>query len=159
VTTDELTLRRATLADLDAIVSLTHAAYSVYIARLGREPQPMTTDYAEYIDKHLIWLLERQQEVVGVLAAQHEPDALLIYSVAVHPNHQKRGLGRRLLAWAEHEARQAGYRHIRLYTNALMEKNIALYTRLGYHETQREPYEGGAIVHMAKELAAGDAPD
>jgi ribosomal protein S18 acetylase RimI-like enzyme len=76
----------------------------------------------------------------------------LIYSVAIAPEYQKRGLGRRLLAWAESEARQAGYDAIRLFTNGLMEANIALYSRLGYVETQREPFHGLTIVHMRKPL-------
>ena len=45
-----------------------------------------------------------------------------------------------------------GYAHIRLFTNALMETNIALYTRLGYVETQREPFHELTIVHMRKPL-------
>jgi ribosomal protein S18 acetylase RimI-like enzyme len=80
------------------------------------------------------------------------PDGLLIYSVAVHPQHQKSGFGRQLLAWAEQEAQLAGYTKVRLYTNALMEENIALYTRLGYVETMREPHLRGILVHMAKDL-------
>ena len=77
---------------------------------------------------------------------------MLIYSVAIAPAYQQRGLGRRLLAWAEAEAQQAGYAQIRLYTNALMKENIALYTRLGYIETRREPFHELTIVHMRKSL-------
>jgi ribosomal protein S18 acetylase RimI-like enzyme len=82
---------------------------------------------------------------------------MLIYSVAIAPAYQRRGLGRRLLAWAEAEARQAGYGHIRLFTNALMEANIVLYTRLGYVETRREPFLGLTTVHMRKPLDSQEA--
>jgi ribosomal protein S18 acetylase RimI-like enzyme len=70
------------------------------------------------------------------------------------PDYQHRGFGRRLLAWADQEAVQAGYSQIRLYTNALMEENIALYISLGYHETHREPFNDLFIVHLAKALEA-----
>lgn len=33
-----------------------------------------------------------------------------------------------------------------------MQSNIALYLRLGYRETRREPYLGSTLVHMDKEL-------
>jgi len=99
-----------------------------------------------------VWVLEVEQHLAGVLALQHTADALLIYSIAINPADQKRGFGRLLLAWAEHEAQQAGYRSIRLYTNMRMEENIALYTKLGYQETKREPLRDSMRVHMHKQL-------
>ena len=55
-------------------------------------------------------------------------------------------------ASAEQEAQQAGYTSIRLYTNARMEENIALYTQLGYQEVRRESYLDNLRVHMSKQL-------
>ena len=40
------------------------------------------------------------------------------------------------MAFAEAQARTAGLGALRLYTNALMEPNIALYGRLGYEITE-----------------------
>jgi len=152
-----MSIRRAAPGDADAIAAITDAAYQKYLPRMGRKPQPMTVDYHQILAEHPVWLLCVDDRPTGVLVLMHEPDTLLVYSVAVHPSAQHRGLGRQLLAWAEHEARQAGYAQIRLFTNALMEENIALYTRLGYQETRREPYYGLTLVHLAKQL--GDLPD
>ena len=145
-------LRRASAADTATVAAITQAAYAKYIPRLGREPQPMTADYAQILAAHPVWLLCLDEHPVGVLVLMHEPDALLIYSVAVEPQYQKHGFGRQLLAWAEDQAQQAGYTVIRLFTNALMTENIVLYQRLGYTETAREPYQGLTLVHMAKRL-------
>jgi ribosomal protein S18 acetylase RimI-like enzyme len=147
--------RRATAADSATIAALTRAAYAHYVQRLGREPQPMTTDYDEILAAHPVWLLRLADEPIGVLVLMHEPEALLIYSVAISPPYQKQGYGRQLLAWAEEQAQQAGYTTIRLFTNALMTENIALYLRLGYSETGREPFHGLTLVHMAKRLSSG----
>jgi len=114
----------------------------------------MTADYQQILAEHPVWIVWVDEQPAGVLVLMHEPDALLIYSVAITPEYQKRGLGRRLLAWAESEARQAGYDTIRLFTNALMEANIALYTRLGYVETRREPFGALTVVHMRKPIQA-----
>jgi len=152
MTMEQPVIRQATLDDVAAMSALTDAAYSKYIPRIGRKPQPMTADYTILVTEHPVWLVEIGQRLAGVLVLQHEPDALLIYSVAINPDDQKRGLGRLLLGWAEHQAQLAGYHSLRLYTNALMTENIALYTRLGYQETRREAYVGGAIVHMTKQL-------
>jgi ribosomal protein S18 acetylase RimI-like enzyme len=151
-TSQPIAIRRAALADAEHIIAITDAAYAKYVSRLGRKPQPMTADYQQLVAAHPIWLLHVGDRLAGVLVLMHEPDALLIYSVAIHPDYQKRGFGLRLLAWAEQEARQAGYALIRLFTNMLMEENIALYTHLGYRETRREPFQGLTLVHFAKAL-------
>src|SRR6476620_1277191 len=153
MTTEQPVIRQATLDDVAAIIALTDAAYRKYIPQIGGKPQPMTADYEVMVKEHPIWLVEIGQHLAGVLVLQPEPDTLLIYSVAINPDDQKRGFGRVLLGWAEQQAQLAGYRSLRLYTNALMNENIALYTRLGYHETRRESYLGGEIVHMRKQLS------
>jgi len=102
-------IRRAVADDAAIITAITDAAYRIYAPRLGRKPQPMTADYHQLLAEHPIWLLEIDHHPIGVLVLIHESQALLIYSVAVSPSYQKRGFGHQLLAWAEQEARQAGY--------------------------------------------------
>ena len=147
-----ITIRQATPGDAEIISSITDAAYAKYVPLMGRKPQPMTTDYHKVLAEHPVWMLWVDDRPAGVLVLMHEPDTMLIYSVAIDPAYQQRGFGRRLLAWAEQEARQAGYTDIRLFTNALMEANIALYTRLGYAETSRESFGKLTIVHMRKPI-------
>ncbi len=149
---EPVTVRRAVAADAKTIAALTDTAYAKYVPRLRRKPQPMMADYHELIAQHAVWLLCLGEHPVGVLVLMAEPDAMLIYSVAIAPEHQGRGLGRQLLSLAEDQARQAGYTAIRLYTNEHMVENIELYRRLGYEETRREHFVGSAIVHMAKRL-------
>src|SRR5262245_31809591 len=148
----QISIRRAVPSDADGIAALTDAAYAKYLPRMGRKPQPMTVDYHQIVSAHPVWVLRIGQALGGVLVLMHEPDTLLIYSVAIHPEYQHRGFGRRLLAWAERQAQAAGYSRIRLFTNALMEENIALYQYLGYHETHRERFHGLILVHLAKTL-------
>src|SRR5687767_7846418 len=101
----QVAIRRAVAEDAAIIAAITDAAYRIYVPRLGRKPQPMTADYRQILAEHPIWLLGVDHHPAGVLVLIHEPQALLIYSVAVSPSYQKRGLGRQLLAWAEQEAR------------------------------------------------------
>jgi ribosomal protein S18 acetylase RimI-like enzyme len=148
-----ITLHKATSDDASAIAALTDAAYQKYIPLIGRKPLPMTADYAKMAFENEIWLLHVEQQLAGVLVLEHEPDTLLIYSVAIQPEFQKQGLGRHLLAFAEEQAIQAGYRSIRLYTNEKFTYNINLYKSLGYLETSREPFRDSTLVHMAKTIA------
>jgi ribosomal protein S18 acetylase RimI-like enzyme len=145
-------IRRATPADASAVAELTNEAYARYVPLIGRAPEPMTADYARMLAEHDGWLLYHGEQLAGLIILVRQPDALLIYSVAVAPTAQKRGHGRRLLACAEQEARQAGYHQVRLYTNAVMVENIALYERLGYVETSREAFFASTRVNMTKAL-------
>src|SRR5689334_7741614 len=114
---ERITIRRAIPADAEAVTAVTAAAYRKYIAIIGREPRPMADDYSQVIAAHPVWLACLDERAVGLLVLISEPETMLIHSVAVDPDFQKRGLGRRLLALAEEQARAAGYARIRLYTN------------------------------------------
>jgi ribosomal protein S18 acetylase RimI-like enzyme len=149
-------LRRATFDDAAALNALARAAYAVYLPVIGREPMPMAVDWRSLLAEQEVWLMEGESGAIASLALQtkpgHLPDHLVVWSVAVLPEHQHRGLGRRLLAFAEQRARERGFREIRLFTNSLMARNIALYRSLGYAETGREPLSDRVILHMSKRL-------
>jgi len=149
---NQFSICKASLDDVEAITALTDAAYTKYIPLIGRKPQPMTADYAKMVVENSIWLLIVEDQLAGVLVLVYEPENILIYSVAINPEYQKQGLGRRLLDWAEQQAVQAGYKSIRLYTNERFEANIVMYKHLGYQETSREPFLNSILVNMAKQL-------
>jgi len=77
---------------------------------------------------------------------------MLLDNIAVRPDRQGHGLGRRLIAFAETEARRRGFTELRLYTHERMTENIALYTRLGFIETGRGRDAGYDRVFMTKHL-------
>jgi GNAT superfamily N-acetyltransferase len=52
----------------------------------------------------------------------------------VAPQERGKGLARRMLGRLEHEARQAGYRFIRLDTGDRQPEALSLYRSAGYHE-------------------------
>ena len=81
------------------------------------------------------------------------PDHLLLENIAVLPSAQRRGVGARLLALAEDEARARGLGEIRLYTNEAMTENLAYYPRHGYAETRRAEQDGFRRVFFTKHLA------
>jgi len=156
MTTSIDALRRAVPADVEALNALARAAYAVYLPVIGREPMPMAVDWRTLLGEQEIWLIYGPEEgrALASLALQVKPDHLVIWSVAVEPTHQHRGIGRRLLAFAEARARELGLPEIRLFTNIRMTRNIALYESLGYVETEREPLPDRVILHMSKRLAA-----
>lgn len=61
-----------------------------------------------------------------------EPQAALVEAVAVAPERQGRGVGRRMMVEALAEARRAGRRRVALYVVEDNERAVRLYTSLGF---------------------------
>ena len=144
--------RRATTDDAAALNALARAAYAIYVPVIGREPQPMATDWQTLFARQEIWIVDGPLGPLASLALEVEPDHIVIWSVAVLPAYQGKGLGRRLLEFAEARSRELRRPEIRLFTNAKMVRNIALYRSLGYAETRREELPDRVIVHMGKRI-------
>lgn len=115
----------------------------------------MTADYIGLIRSGVVYVLHppAEEDILGVLVLRASAEALWIENVAVQPQHQHRGYGRRLLQFAEEQARATGVGELRLYTNELMVENIRLYTRLGWVEFDRRLEEGFRRVFMRKSVA------
>jgi ribosomal protein S18 acetylase RimI-like enzyme len=148
-----MTIRRALAGDLQTVVSLTEAAYAPYTVLFGAPPIPVTEDYAPRIARGEVWLLESSGELAGLLTLERHDDHAMIFSVAVAPEFQGKGLGIVLLKHADEQTRLWGLSEVQLYTNARMERNIALYTAYGFRETGRRPNPyrpGWTVVDMAK---------
>ncbi|BDG73185.1 GNAT family N-acetyltransferase [Roseomonas fluvialis] len=146
-------LRRATPADATAIRDVTRAAYARWVPVVGREPMPMRADYDAAVLSHRFDLLVRGVSLMALIETDLRDDHLWIENIAVHPDHQRQGLGRRLLAIADALAREAGRDELRLLTNAAFAGNVALYESHGYAVTLREPFMGGTTVYMARRIA------
>lgn len=77
---------------------------------------------------------------------------LLLDNIAVAPERQGAGLGRRLLAFAEAEALRRGFHEVWLDTHQKMVENQRLYRAFGYEETGRGSDAGFDRVFMRKRL-------
>jgi len=114
----------------------------------------MNDDYQARIAEGVVRVLIIRDEVAGLVVLLPKADYLLLDNVAVTPERQGSGLGRRLIAFAEAEALRLGYSEIRLYTNVAMHENLAFYSKLGYQEFARVQEEGFNRVFMRKRLTA-----
>jgi len=146
-----LSLRRAGIGDIDAVLALQQAAYASNRVLLGREPLPLLADYRDIFRDYEVWLAE-DGGLVGALMVQARPDDLLIWSVATSPDRRGRGLGKDLLLAAEVRARELGRGVIRLYTGAVLQHLIDWYGRHGYRVERIEQLSDRAITHMMKPL-------
>ncbi len=145
-------VRPATKADVPAIRALVRAAYAKWVPVIGREPVPMTADYARAVRLHRFDLMERDGALAALVETIPRADHLWVENLAVSPDHHGRGLGRAMLRRAEAVARELGHTAIKLGTNQAFAGNVEFYRRAGFVIEREEPFRGGVGVYFTKAL-------
>jgi len=112
----------------------------------------MAADYSAEIAAHRVVVMEVGGEVRGYMVSWPEPDAYFIDNIAIDPECQGNGLGRWLIEHAAAEANRFRLSALRLYTNAVMIENRAMYAHFGFVETHCAFEEGFHRVHMRRSL-------
>jgi ribosomal protein S18 acetylase RimI-like enzyme len=143
-------IRAARPADAAAVREIALEAYAIYTPRIGRRPAPISADYGQLIERGEVWVADHGGHVLGFVVVRPQDGSLLLENVAVSPGHQRLGLGRGLIAFAEALARSLGLPAVELYTNAHMVENIGYYPRLGYVESGRRRQDGYNRVFFRK---------
>ena len=94
--------------------------------------------------------------IVGCVFALERVAEFYVGKLAVAPDCQGQGIGRRLMQAVENLARSRGKAAIELQTRIELTANHAAFARLGFHETERTAHEGYArptSITMRKALA------
>ncbi|MDX8446544.1 GNAT family N-acetyltransferase [Mesorhizobium captivum] len=151
--TVQILFRPAAPADADAVKAIVQAAYAKWVPVIGREPLPMRADYDKALGEHQFELAVENGRIVGLIETVAHDDHIWIENVAVVPEAQGRGIGRKLLDSAERKAVEAGRTELRLLTNGAFEANVLLYRKHGYTIDREEPFMNGTTVYMSKRLA------
>lgn len=142
-------------APLEAMVigGIVRTAYAKWVPVIGREPLPMRADYQKALQEHQFDVATENGRIVGLIETMPREDHLWVENVAVVPEAQGRGIGRRLLAHAERKAAAAGRFELRLLTNGAFDANVSLYRKLGYAVDREEEFMNGTTIYMSKKLA------
>lgn len=135
-------IRRATPADLDALVALEQAAFTT--DHLSRR------QYRRHLHgaSALVLAASVHSQLCGkaVVFFRRNSDIARLYSIAVAESARGRGLGERLLQAAEAASRRHGARCMRLEVRQDNAAAMRLYERQGYRRFGAYPgfYEDGA---------------
>ncbi|KQU93812.1 acetyltransferase [Mesorhizobium sp. Root695] len=84
----------------------------------------------------------RDDRIVGCIFALEREAELYVGKLAVAPDCQGHGIGRRLMQAVEDLARSRGKAAIELQTRIELTANHAAFARFGFHETERTAHEG-----------------
>ena len=95
-------------------------------------------------------------KLVGCVFCKIEPSSLYVGKLAIAPSHQRKGLGRRLLAVAEEIARKNGLSALRLETRIELTGNHLAFSKWGFEKTAENSHPGYdrvTSIEMRKRLA------
>ncbi|NUT74829.1 GNAT family N-acetyltransferase [Pseudomonas sp. C1C7] len=148
---EQHSIRLAVADDESAIRACAEHAYAPYVAVIGRKPAPMTADYGAQISAgHVYVYVGEQQQLQGFIVFFAVDRYMLLENVAVTEAGRGKGIGKALIRFCEDQAIRMGLGSIRLYTNARMTDNLAIYPRLGYVEIERRSEDGFDRVYFEK---------
>ncbi len=145
-------IRPALAADVEKVRALAEAAYQPFVARIGRPPAPMVADFAAAAAAGNLQLVEENDRLLAYIHLYPKGEVLHIENLAVAPEARRCGLARRLLAFAETEARAREIACLDLYTNEVMDGAFALYMAEGFEEVERRVVDGFRRIYLQKQL-------
>ena len=127
------TIEKASIADAEEILILQKLAYRSEAEIYGDfsiEPLAQTLDefIKQFVD-HIILKAEMDGTIIGSVRAYEKNGTCFIGKLIVHPDHQNKGIGKKLMSAIENLFSASRYE---LFTGYKSEKNITLYEKLGY---------------------------
>ncbi len=150
--TENICIKQATLADLEAVQRCAREAYAKYLSRIGREPAPMIADFASQIEAQKVHIAVCDDSMLGYIVFYPKSNCIHLENVAVFPEHAGNGIGRKLIAFVEQTALAKQYAAVELYTNEAMFENLLMYPKMGYQEIERKTQDGFSRVFFKKML-------
>lgn len=97
------------------------------------------------------------EQIIGSVRAHLKDETCFIGRLIVHPHHQNRGIGTKLMHGIEARFREA--KRFELFTGHRSERNIHLYNKLGYKTFRTEPISDNLKLVYLEKQATGTAVD
>jgi ribosomal protein S18 acetylase RimI-like enzyme len=155
-TPSDYALREATNADLPAVWALISNVLRSYGITSNRQTtdRDLTDLEANYGNgKGAFFVLLKGEAVIGTVALHHEADAVCeLCRMYLASEHRGQGLGRKLLEHGVREAKERGYREMRLKTASVLVEAISLYKRAGFRTVEGAARCGNCDLEMRRML-------
>lgn len=151
---DDIRIEPMRVADAGEVLTVQRAAFVSEAQIYGAADTAPLTQTLEQLEADIAggqgWVARRDGRLVGALSCREADGVLLIGRIAIAPDMQGEGIGRRLLSHAEAASAAT---EAELFTGSLSEANLRLYRSCGYVETERiDQGDGTAQVFLRKRL-------
>jgi GNAT superfamily N-acetyltransferase len=144
----EVIIRKATAADIDAVVSVAEVVVPLMNA-VGNyqwnDTYPLRTDFEKDVAENVLWVALCGDVIAGFAALTTDQEeeyadcgwdvtekAIVPHRVAVDPQYRGKSIALRFMQQAEELAAAAGYRYVRVDTNVMNVAIQGLFAKLDY---------------------------
>ncbi len=127
---DEITLREMRPEDYDAVIKLWEAAGLPYKPR-GRDSRSAIEQQLR-LPTAIYLVAELDGQIVGSVLGTHDGRKGWINRVAVHPDHRRKGIARRLVEAVERRCLELGIEIFAALIEDWNETSMKVFARLGY---------------------------
>lgn len=152
-------IRLATPEDLPVLQDIERAAGQPFralgMAAIADDDPPSIADLTAFQRAGRAWVCDAGDGPVAYLLAEIVDGHGHIEQVSVHPDHARRGLGRRLIEHAAEWASREGLAGLTLTTYADVPWNAPYYARLGFATLDEESLTDGLRAVRDHEIARG----
>jgi ribosomal protein S18 acetylase RimI-like enzyme len=157
-----LSVRRYRASDRQAVWDLHNLALRDAQAHGGNGPwdadlQTIEASYLGEGGEFLVGTIEQRVVAIGALR-RLSPERATVTRMRVHPAHQRRGFGRRILNELERTATRLGYSSLVLDTTIEQTAAQAFYRAEGYRETGRGTLGRFDVIYFAKSPSTATMP-
>lgn len=144
---------RADREDLKEILELQYLAYQSEAALFGNKdipplkqtPEEVETEYNSGI---ILKMPDENGKIIGSIRAVEKEGSVYVGKLMVHPDHRRKGYGRKLLAEIEKYFPNKRYE---LFTSTRSKDNIRLYEAVGYVQFDQKAVDDELVfVYMEK---------
>ncbi|MEU7382339.1 MULTISPECIES: GNAT family N-acetyltransferase [unclassified Streptomyces] len=130
-------LRPATAADGEYCFQLHKAAMGAYIAQTwGWDEHAQRGFHSRAFSPGRWQIITVDGAAAGMLHIEHRPVEIYLARIEIHPDHQGRGIGSRIIRTLLQQARRQG-QDLTLDVLAVNQRAHGLYQRMGLHEVTR----------------------
>lgn len=154
-----VTITDAVRGDLEEILRLQYLAYQSEAALFGTQdipPLKQTLDEVrgEFESGLILKMVSEDAKIIGSVRARESGGVVYIGKLMVHPAHQRKGYGTRLLKAIEQRFPKRWYE---LFTSTKSVGNIRLYKSLGYNVfNEKGVGDGLRFVYLQKAVPQGN---
>ncbi len=148
----EFVIRQSKINEHKDIKDCVNNAFQKYISVLGGRPSAIDTDFVPLIEKGQMYVAAYNNIIAATMVIIKKKDHFLLKNVAVDNQFQKRGLGKKLLNFAEKMTLDNDVPVLQIYTNAALPELVSYWSKMGFQEAKRIRKGGHVIVYMSKKL-------
>lgn len=157
---DRYSVNLARVEHIDRLADIERAASALFpddiiTPELRMSVVPREQLEAARADGRLWTAMTHEELPVGFAIALREPDAAFIHEIDVHPDHQRNGLGRRMIQAVIDWARANGLPAVTLTTFEHVPWNAPFYSRLGFQQLAEPSLSRAMAERLRNERATG----